>query len=611
MMSNLYNDLLTQWCDSMLKLQNQDQQWPSLYGGIMCPSCSRIHGRCADAVYPLMYMAHTTGQEKYLDAAIKVVSWSDNVTCSDGSWINDSFNGWKGITVFGAIALGEAVIHHGNILDKKILDKWLSRLHKAGEFLYDFIDISTGNINYPVTCSAAMAILWKIFDEPKYLSRAKELAHQSFSFFTPQYLLFGEGRPQDSITPRGCRGIDLGYNVEESLPALVLYGLMTDDQEVLDVVEQALKTHLEFMLPDGAWDNSWGSRKFKWTYWGSRTSDGCQPAYLLMADRDPRFAEAAHRNTQLLQKCTHNGILYGGPHVHARGELPCIHHTFTHAKALAIVLDYCSAQTEPKKAITKERAITLPCEQTAGIKEFPEAGTWLIAKGPWRATVTGYDFKYSGQTPTSGGALTLLWHQQLGPLLSASLTEYVMLEPHNMQIHKDTDMMPLTPRIEFSSDNSCYTNINDTNAKIVCSEQKNRILLDVTGKLVDTQQCSPKENDISYTTQYNFAPDSISISITTGHTGHMQELLYYLPIISDHTEQYKLINDHCIEIAKGDKKLVLSSNTKIQIKKCDKSRAFNFVPGFEAIPIYFDIISSGNKELNIKITVCDNHITET
>jgi hypothetical protein len=31
-----------------------------------------------------------------------------------------------------------------------------------------------------------------------------------------------------------------------------------------------MDTHLEFMLHDGAWDNSWGTRNFKWTYWGNR-----------------------------------------------------------------------------------------------------------------------------------------------------------------------------------------------------------------------------------------------------------------------------------------------------------------------------------------------------
>ena len=47
---------------------------------------------------------------------------------------------------------------------------------------------------------------------------------------------------------------------------------------MLDQTVAALRTHMEFMLPDGAWDNSWGTRNYKWSWWGSRTSDGCHPA---------------------------------------------------------------------------------------------------------------------------------------------------------------------------------------------------------------------------------------------------------------------------------------------------------------------------------------------
>jgi len=43
------------------------------------------------------------------------------------------------------------------------------------------------------------------------------------------------------------------------------------------------------MLPDGGWDNSWGTRTINGLI-GEPHHDGCQPAYALLADRDPRFA---------------------------------------------------------------------------------------------------------------------------------------------------------------------------------------------------------------------------------------------------------------------------------------------------------------------------------
>ena len=50
---------------------------------------------------------------------------------------------------------------------------------------------------------------------------------------------------------------------------MVYYALMAKDTDLLTLVDRSMATHLEFMLPDGAWDNSWGTRSFKWTYWGA------------------------------------------------------------------------------------------------------------------------------------------------------------------------------------------------------------------------------------------------------------------------------------------------------------------------------------------------------
>ena len=63
-----------------------------------------------DAVYPFLHMAKVTGEGKYLEAGISVFEWSKNVSHDDGSWtvISDP-KSWKGITVFGAIALAVLV----------------------------------------------------------------------------------------------------------------------------------------------------------------------------------------------------------------------------------------------------------------------------------------------------------------------------------------------------------------------------------------------------------------------------------------------------------------------------------------------------------------------
>ncbi|MFC1764936.1 hypothetical protein ACFL6U_23055 [Planctomycetota bacterium] len=367
----LYKRLLTQWCEAMVNLQVMDTSDPKRRGGIACPACGRIHGRNWETLCPFMYMADTTGDEKYLNAALRLFEWSKQCDSPDGAWVNSppiKRSSWRNTTVFGAIALAEALRHHGHLLDKTVHDQWMTRLRKASEFIYNNFHFGmAANVNYPMTGTYALTLLGELFDDARYTAKGRKLAHEARHWFTPQnQLIFGEGRPHDFVSPKGCRSVDLGYNVEESLPALALYSHMTGNEEMADIVTKSLKSHLEFMLPDGAWDNSWGTRNFKWTYWGSRTSDGCQPAYELMSDRDPTFTKAAYLNTRLLEACTHGGLLYGGTHYLSHGVKPCLHHTFCHAKALATLLN---AGVKGGRITTNTK---LPREKQYGIRAFPE-----------------------------------------------------------------------------------------------------------------------------------------------------------------------------------------------------------------------------------------------
>ena len=131
-------------------------------------------------------------------------------------------------------------------------------------------------------------------DELKFTECAKYFGKGSIKYITKKdFLIYGETQPTGLTSPNGCKGVDLGYNVEETIPSLVGYALVTGDKEALDIMEKTMKVHIEFMLPDGAWDNSWGTRNFKWTYWGSRTSDGYQAG----------FAALARRNRPCVYKC--------------------------------------------------------------------------------------------------------------------------------------------------------------------------------------------------------------------------------------------------------------------------------------------------------------------
>jgi hypothetical protein len=630
--TNLYAQLLQTWCDGLLAHQETGIQNPALRGALLCPACAIIHGRCGDAVYPLLRVAHTTGHAKYLEAALLVHEWSEQqVSRADGSWINDvTLSSWKGITVFHAIALAEALHHHGSILDTATRQRWTDRLARAAKFLDTFITIETGNINYPVTASHCFAICALVLNEPHYSDRARQLAHATLDYFTPNNLLFGEGHPQTAITAKKCRPVDLGYNVEESLPALAQYALLTNDKPVLDQTVAALRTHMEFMLPDGAWDNSWGSRNYKWSYWGSRTSDGCHPAYVLLADHEPKFREVAYRNLELMSACTHNNVLYGGPHYYEHGDQPCIHHTFTHAKALATVLD-STARATPESVIstgggasaaavekpaslplTPSPRLTLPRDEPYTLKSFPEIATHLAAIGPWRATVTSYDFEYiervqsggggaGGGGHASGGALSLLYHQQFGPILTASMTEYQMIEISNQQVHLDKPHMCLTPRIELT-DKQTYTSLSDFEASTIAGiEYAGTIPLttfNIQGRLLSASHQPPPNGEARYHLKYSLSQSSLDITATVD-TASQSALQFILPVISTSSEPIAQPDPQTISITKPNGTLTVHTDAPKGFAPIPKERTFNLVPGFEAIPI--TITMQPGQQINITL----------
>ena len=97
--------LLLDWCDALLQLQIDAPSNTAEHGAFRCPSCDFLHGRCSDAVYPLLAAARLTKSARYQQAAIRVVEWSRNVDAPDGSWTNEiDPKSWKGTTVFAALA---------------------------------------------------------------------------------------------------------------------------------------------------------------------------------------------------------------------------------------------------------------------------------------------------------------------------------------------------------------------------------------------------------------------------------------------------------------------------------------------------------------------------
>ena len=493
---NIYFRLLKEWCDGLLELQITEKPMPELYGGILCPSCGRIHGRCSDAMYPMLYLYKTTGEKKYKDCGMNLFSWSDNMYHEEGFFYNDTNSSWRGITVFSAAQMGECLLDFGDCLTEKEYRDISARFVKCAEYLREHIEEIGGNINYPITCAYTMAVAHAVTKEQKYAKKARDLAHSTKNYLTEDGLLYGEGHDRQYVSPKGCRPIDIGYNVEESLPALLQYALMEEDEEIRRLAVRAMETHLEFMLPDGGWDNSFGTRNYKWSYWGSRTSDGCLTGYGLV-EGNAVFREAVRRNTLLLAKCTSRGLLYGGPMFESAGEPPCVHHTICHAKAFALLLEKAPEEQMRKLNDFREQ-VPLPSDLRSGILFFPSVQVLLLGKGPWRATVTGYDVEYCKWGHPSGGAVSLLWHKDYGPVLTGTMGKYELVEPNNMQLLRKNMPSCLTPGIECVRDGREYRSIYDKSARMEWKDEGELLLVKVSGRMTASDETQGEPFTLRY-----------------------------------------------------------------------------------------------------------------
>ena len=577
-----YFRLLKEWLDALLACTVNDPAHPSTDGAVLCPACTHIHGRCHEAVYPLLAMADYTGEAKYLTAARKLFQWSSCMLCDDGSMYNDSQSAWNGTTVFAAISLVKVLQYHGHLLTAEERKAWEDRLFGMAGWLLDGISPEKkNNINYIAANAAAMALIGTYFSQDAMLVRAKQLAEYTCGCITAQGLVYGEGSLKRDATPRGGCAVDIGYNVEETLPSLFEYARAMQDEHAMSVVQKAAKAHLDLMLPDGAWDNSFGTRNFKWAYWGSRTADGCQAMLNALGKTDPVFAEAAYRNLQLYRRCT-KGLLYGGLHYRRHGELPCVHHAFCHAKVLAQALD---------EGIAEFEHTVLPSDDPERLKYYPETETYRLSCGNWRMTVCAGDFPYMKGGHASGGAVTLLWHRTYGPVFAAANTDFSLREPLNQQLtRKKKQLGSLCPRLERKNDGVVWSQVYDLGAAVTSEVFADRTVVRVAGTLCDITHV-PSAAGETFTLEYTLTGQGLSVKGGFS-SGTKTGTALILPVICD--GNVPAVSGRSAVI---DGKLRATSSGAIEYE----GPVFNLAPGFEAVNLIVHPDGEGMFDLTISV----------
>ena len=555
---NKYFTTLKSYMDRVVKNQITEIKDPHFYGAVLCPSCMHAHGRIADAVYPLVAMYRYTSEVKYLDCARRTVEWSENnLLRTSGEYFNDKVNSWIGTTVFTSISFGETLILHGEVLP----EDFYSYIYKIYVRLTDFVKykfIESGfdtNVNYFAAYASAMSIAYRLTGKGEYKDYAEEMLKRLFDRFVVDGIVVGEGMRTKS--PKGLYGVDIGYNVEETLPALSACAHYLDDEELERTVMDMWRRHLEFMLPDGAWDNSFGSRHDKWTYYGSRTSDGAATGLCYIWDKDPIFAEAAERNLELMRICSKDGYLYGGRMYIEAGEEPCLHHSFTHAKSFAAMIDH--------GFVHKER-VRLPREEEYGRKHIAASAVELISLGDFRATVSACDAFHHKGACTGGGCMTMLWHERVGAIFAATMAKYERAEPYNMQYTRRFESIScLSMRVECDG----YSSVNAKDATFTVSEKEKCIFTTADGEL----QNEAFARSGIYSLSYEFSPESVKI---TAHSELGGDLV--LPVICG-ADGVLEIDGAEATIKRGDALIKVKSDSEIV---CESEKAFNLVGGFVA-----------------------------
>jgi hypothetical protein len=587
----MYKELLKSWCDALLNLQIKESKYGRIKGGIMCPSCMRVHGRSADAMLPMLTMYKLTADKKYLESAEMLFDWSEYMVRPDGSYNNDTNSNWNGITVFAMIQLGECLSNYRNIIGKASYQKWYTRFLISAEYIREHIEEIGGNINYPVTASHAMAIAYELTHDERFAKKAKTLADFSVAHITDEGLLYGEGHDWEEVTPKGCRPVDMGYNMEESIPALISYADMMKDEDIMEIAVRAAKKHMEFIMPDGGLDNSFGSRSYKWSYWGSRTSDGCQAGFARLAKQDTDFAEVIYRNTKLLLDCTHDGLLYGGPMYYEAKESPCVHHTICHAKALSYLVE---------NEIYPEGGNLLPIEHIDGVIKYPSISTYKVVKNGWYATITDYDCVYTQGGHPTGGSISLLWHEQFGPVMAGSMEHYRQVEPNNLQMPKYQFDINTTPRIEKKIGKQVYTSSMDLTAFLTVKDKgEEGVKAKAAGQLRSISGQNAGGYELCYKVKDDFEIKGFTLS---------DETVFIFPVILSSKNTDWSIDGYTFVTRKDDYKIRIEASENIWIPdeyiNVDKSirRLINPIGGFEMLPLRITLKNGEKFAIKIKIS---------
>jgi hypothetical protein len=584
-MQDRYLDVLNALSDQLVSTQITDPGDPD-FGALVSPSANPQanprHSRSAEAVYPLAVAFKHSGDEHYKTAAIHLGNWLIGLQQDDGAWGENwpNHDGWNGTTADQLISLAGALELLGDKLSADERKAWDKSISMAADFSVGRFAPGRSNINYIPTAAVGLVLAHRAVESPKtaWLEKAESLMSHITSQINEDNFIVGEGK-----------GVDLGYNIAQSIGFIAWYGILQDSPETVELAVSLLKTHQYFMYPNGAIDNSWGTRSFKWTLEsGTKTAPGVHFTFGLLADQDPSL----HRGAQLaLDWLEHhaldaaNRVTYG-PHayLHANSNPPSNYPTFARAQSIATAVEYGPAASE---------LAPIPAERKNWVQFFPTIKTAVLRTEKVMATLSAYENnrRYPLETTVRGGSATVVWFDGYGPdgfLQVSSQTQYRRIE--NKHMPDGIDPLPLTPRIETT--NGPYrTNLFDPGADLVVKETPTAIEVISSGVLRGKEG----ETGSPFIWTHVFSRDSYSKTVQLDASDGTQIVE---PFVDNPGNSYALEGDDTFLITENDGRQwqlkVESSDIPYKLTHGEqRERYYHPFPGLNGYPLTIKLEGTG------------------
>ena len=199
----------------------------------------------------------------------------------------------------------------------------------------------------------------------------------------------------------------------------------------------------------------------------------------------------------------------------------------------------------------------------------------------------------------SGGALSLLYHVRLGPILTASMTEYQMVEIANQQQFREGPHMALTPRIEYVSGET-YTNLNDFKAALTANQEGGEIVFDAQGRMLTASRKPVPGGEILYHMVYRLSEAGVEIQrARAARVPSAATLRLIVPVIARDGERAEQVDAQTVRVVKAKGALTVHTDAAAGFDAAFKEKTFNLVPGFEAFPL--TVTMAAGKEVRIRL----------